>query len=215
MPISEKDLTAALHWRYSVKIFDPARKIAPAVWAALESALVLSPSSYGLQPYRFIDVKDPAVRKKLTPASWNQAQVESADRFVVFAARTDTTEADVKAFINLIADTRNVPPESLAGYEKMMMGSLVTGPRHALVAEWAARQAYIALGNLLTSAALVGVDACPMEGIDAAAYDDILGLKGGRYRTLFAAALGYRSPEDKYQAAKKVRFSPTELLQTV
>lgn len=215
MTMEPQQLVDALEWRYAVKAFDPSRQISPAQWEALEKALLLSPSSYGLQPYRFIDVKDPAVRKKLTPVSWNQAQVETASHFVVFAARTDLTEEMVDRFISLTAEKRGIPPESLAAYRRMMVQDLVKGPRHAVVADWAARQVYIALGNLMTSAALLGVDTCPMEGINPDAYDEILGLKGSGFKTVCACALGTRSAEDKYQFAKKVRFGREELVQEI
>lgn len=95
----------------------------------------------------------------------------------------------------------------------MMIGDLVKGPRSAWVKEWTARQTYIALGNLLTSAALLGVDACPIEGLDPARYDEILGLTAKGYGTTNVCALGYRSEDDKYAVAKKVRYPCDELIE--
>lgn len=181
----------------------------------MEKILVLSPSSYGLQPYKFLLVQDPAVRQQLTPASWNQPQIEECSHYVVFAGRRDMTEADVATFVGLIAQTRGLPETGLADYKNMMVGDLVKGPRHAIAAHWAARQAYIALGNLLTSAALLGVDACPMEGFNPEAYDEILGLKASPFQALCSCALGYRSAADKYQTLKKVRFDKKNLIQIV
>jgi len=132
----------------------------------------------------------------------------------VFAGRTDIEEKDIKGFISRIAQVRGVGEDTLAGYRDVMVGDLVKGPRHAVAAHWSARQAYIALGTLLTSAAVLGVDACPMEGFDPDAYDDILGLKASGFHALCACALGYRAPNDAYQNLKKVRFSPEALIQS-
>ena len=94
MPASPDDVLAALRWRYATKAFDPARTIDPATWAALEQAAVLAPSSYGLQPWRFVVVTDPAVRKQLHPVSWNQPQIVDASHLVVFAAKNPPTPAE-------------------------------------------------------------------------------------------------------------------------
>ena len=211
--LSTNALLVRLNWRYATKKFAPAKPIHPSVWAALEEALVLSPSSYGLQPYRFIVVADPELRKKLRAASWDQPQVTDASHFVVFAHKLAVTEADVERFVGLIAETRSTARSALQGYHDMMAGDLVKGPRSAMVKEWTARQTYIALGNLLTSAALLGVDACPMEGLDPAKYDEILGLTAKGFGTTNACARGYRAADDKYAGAKKVRFPSDELIE--
>ena len=211
--ITGESLLQQLTWRYATKKFDPTRKIAPADWAVIEEALVLTPSSYGLQPWKFIVVTDPALKARLRPASWNQSQVEDCSHLVVLTAKEDITEADVDRFIARIAEVRGVSAESLAGYKGYMMGDLVKGPRHAIIQEWAARQTYIALGNLMTSAALLGVDACPFEGIEPAKYDEILGLKGTGYTTISACPLGYRADDDKYASAPKVRFEAKDMVE--
>jgi nitroreductase len=211
--ISSDTLLTKLKWRYATKKFDPARKIPAATWASLEQALVLSPSSYGLQPYRFIVVIDPKLREALKPLAWGQPQVTDASHFVVFARKITLSEADVTKFVNLTTDSRGMPRGSLQGYYDMMVGDLVKGPRSAWVNEWAARQTYIALGNLLTAAALLGIDACPMEGLDPAKYDGVLGLPAKGYSTVCACALGYRAADDKYATAKKVRYPAEELIE--
>jgi nitroreductase len=211
--VSSNTLLARLNWRYATKKFDPARKVPATTWAALEQALVLSASSYGLQPYRFVVITDPELRKKLRAASWDQPQITDASHLVVFARKLALSEADVEKFVNLTTDIRGLPRGSLQSYYDMMVGDLVKGPRNAWIREWTARQTYIALGNLLTSAALLGVDACPMEGIDPAQYDEILGLAARGYGTTNVCALGYRATADKYATLKKVRFPADELIE--
>lgn len=208
-------LIEKLKWRYAVKKFDAQKKISSSDWSVLEEALILTPSSYGLQPWKFLVVQDPKVRKLLTPHSWNQTQVEDCSHFVVMAARNVLDEKYLDFFFQEISKVRSVAPESLAGYRKAIGADLLTGPRSKIIQEWATRQTYIALGNLMTCAALMNIDACPMEGIVPPKYDEILGLEKTEYRTAVACAVGYRSSEDKYASAKKVRFSREKLIQLI
>lgn len=211
-PTTNDTLLQQLQWRYATKAFDPARTIAPGDWAALEQALILTPTSYGFQPYRFVVVTDLATKEKLVPHSWNQKQPADCSHFVIFAAKASVTEADVDHYLARVAEVRGVAVNALAGFKKMLAADIIHGPRGQSQHEWATRQAYIALGNFMTSAALVGVDTCPMEGIDSVKYDEILGLPALGYHTVVACAAGYRSSGDKYAAAPKVRFPADELV---
>jgi nitroreductase len=210
--ISSDTLLAALHWRYATKKYDPAKKISAADWSTLEQALILSASSYGLQPYKFVVVTDPALRARLLPASYGQTQVVDASHFVVFARRLDITAADAEHFIARTAEVRGLPVEALNAYRDILLGDVVNGPRNKWAAEWAARQAYIALGNFLASAALLGIDATPMEGFEPPKYDEILGLTAQGFGAVVVAAAGYRAADDKYAALAKVRFPASELI---
>jgi nitroreductase len=210
--ISNDALLAQLHWRYATKAFDPTKKISAADWAALEQALILTPTSYGFQPYRFVVVTDQATKEAFVPHSWNQKQPAESSHFVVFAAKQSVNEADVDHYLARIAEVRGVAVSSLEFLKKMLVGDIVSGPRSKWQLEWATRQAYIALGNFMTSAALVGIDTCPMEGIDPVKYDEILGLPAKGYNTVVACAAGYRAAGDKYASAPKVRFTADELV---
>ena len=212
-PCAPDTLISALNWRYATKVFDPARKVSDADLKTLMESLVLTPSSFGLQPYRFLVVTDPAVRARLREASWGQSQVTDCSHLVIFLARRQMTEADVDHYVQRIAQVRGDLPENLAGYRGMMVGTLVTGPRSATVPEWAARQAYIALGQFMASAALLGLDTCPMEGLDPKQYDEILGLDGTPFHTVVACPVGYRAESDKYASLAKVRFPAEELVE--
>ena len=210
--ITGDSLLQQLNWRYATKAFDPTKQIPSGEWAALEQALVLSASSFGLQPWKFIVVTNPELKAKLRAASWNQSQVEQCSHLVVFVAKQDMTVADIDRYLDRIAEVRGVTLESLAGYRGFMVGNLVEGPRHAQIADWAARQTYIAMGNLLTSAALMGLDTCPLEGLEPAKYDELLGLTGTGYGTVTACPVGYRSTEDKYATTPKVRFESKDVV---
>ncbi len=204
--ISSGQLLGQLNWRYATKQFDPQRKISAADWATIEEALVLSPSSGGLQPWAFVIVTDLATREKLTPASFGQPQITQASHLVVFTARKNFGEADVDAHIENTARARGIPLEDLAPFRGMLVGGIVNSMDDQARNGWAARQTYIALGNLLTSAALLGIDACPMEGFVPAQYDEILGLSEKGLTASVICALGYRAETDAYANLPKVRF---------
>jgi nitroreductase len=213
--IPEKQLLDALNWRYATKTFDPERKIPETTWKTLEATLVLSPSSFGLQPYRFLVVKNPTVRASLRPHSWNQSQVTDASHYVVFARRMAMTEPEIDRFLERIVEVRGIPLETLNEYRSMMYASLLSPGSDARISHWTAHQAYIALGNLMTSAALLGIDTCAIEGFAPAEYDTILGLKEQGYASVVCCALGYRSAEDKSASLAKVRLPAGELIMSI
>jgi nitroreductase len=211
-PIPSQTVTEALHWRYATKKFDPTKRIPADTWAALEQALVLSPSSFGLQPWKFVVVQDPATRERLSGAAHGQRQPVDCSHFVVFAGRTNLGAKDVDSYVARIAEVRGVPKDSLKGYGDIMKGSAEQMRTAGHLDAWAARQVYIALGEFMTSAALLGVDACPMEGIEPPKFNEILGLAAKGYNALCACAAGYRAADDKYAGAPKVRFSAQDVI---
>lgn len=213
--LSPADLLEQLNWRYATKQFNPEKKIPAETWSALADALVLTPSSYGLQPWKFVVVSDAEIKETLKPLSWNQGQITECSHLVVFTIKKNLTAADVDRFIESTAQTRGDSIESLSGYRNMIVRDVVTGPRSFNVNEWATRQAYIALGNFMTCAAVLGIDTCPLEGIDPAGYDKVLTLQEDGYATVVACAAGYRSDEDKYAALAKVRYPKSEMIQNV
>ena len=139
--ITSEQLLDRLNWRYATKQFDPNRKISAQDWATLEDALLLTPSSGGLQPWKFIVVTDPAMRAKLSPASYGQPQITNASHLVVFAARNNFSEADVDAFIRRTAATRGVSVESLAPFRDMLVGGIVKSMDQPARDAWARNQA--------------------------------------------------------------------------
>jgi nitroreductase len=213
--ITTTDLLEHLNWRYAIKQFDPAKTIAPELWTTLEDALVLKPSSYGLQPWKFLIVTSPELKEKLQPFSWNQSQVTDCSHYVVFAIKKNLTAEDVDRFISRTAEVRGGNIDALAGYRNVIVSDLVDGTRSFSINQWSTRQAYIALGNFMTSAALLGVDTCPMEGIEPVNYDRVLGLSARGFTAVVACAAGYRDAADKYATFAKVRFPKSEILETL
>jgi nitroreductase len=212
-PTTPAHLLARLQWRYSTKRFDRSREIPAETWAALEQALVLSPSSFGLQPWKFVVVDDPALRQELRERSWDQAQITDASKLVVFLGLRTMTAADVDRLMHRQSAVRGTTIESLAGYRKVLVDFIESGWAANDLASWNARQVYLALGQFMTASALLGIDTCALEGIDLAAYDQLLGLQGSRHTTLLACAAGYRADGDKYANAPKVRYAPADIIE--
>jgi nitroreductase len=209
---SPASVLAALRWRYATKKFDPAKKIPDKTWAVLEEALALTPSSNGLQPWKFIVVTSPAVKARLGPAAHHQSQPADCSHFVVFAVRKNIGPEHVDRHIARMVEVRGVPAESLVKFRQMVTGNLDQARAEDRLDTWQAHQVYIALGQFLVSAALLGVDTCPMEGFVPEQFDEILGLKGTDFASLVSCAAGYRMPDDKYATTKKVRFTPDEVI---
>lgn len=208
--LTPQQLIECLQWRYAVKRFEASRKIDTETWQALQSSLVLAPSSYGLQPWKFMVITDEATKAKLPAISWNQKQPQDCSHMVVLAARRQVDPAYVDKVIDHIESERQLAGGTMSAYRNFLMATV--GKSEIQHLDWNARQVYIALGQLMTAAAVLGVDACPMEGINAAAYDQLLGLTGSDYTTVVGCALGYRHQQDQQAALKKVRFSASEIV---
>lgn len=209
--ISPEALLRQLNWRYATKKFDASRTISPEDWQTLEQALILTPSSYGLQPWKFVVVTDPGIRQELVGHSWRQSQVADASHLVVLAIKKDLGEPEIDRHLIRVSEVRGIALESLAGFRKLLIGSLVP-PKGFEINEWATRQAYIALGSFMTAAAMLGIDTCPMEGINPAKYDELLGLTELGYATVVACPAGYRADDDKYAAIPKVRYKADDVI---
>ena len=209
-PVENDVVERQLGWRYATKAFDPGRKIPAPDWQTLEQSLVLSPSSFGLQPWHFYVVTDANIKTQLKPASWNQSQIVEASHLVVFAIKKNLGAAEIDQYLARTAEVRGVSIESLAPFRKMLVGSLES-PKFD-INEWAARQAYIALAFFMSSAAMLGIDTCPIEGFEPHKYNEILGLTPHGHHASVVAAAGYRSSEDKYAKLPKVRFRTEDVV---
>ncbi|HEY5892467.1 MAG TPA: NAD(P)H-dependent oxidoreductase [Chthoniobacterales bacterium] len=209
----EEQLLTQLRWRYATKQFDPTKKVPVETWLALEEALVLTPSSYGLQPWKFLVITDPTVREQLKPASRNQSQITDASHLVVFAVFKENTREHTDAYIRSISAARGVPTDQppLVGFKDMLNTANSSRPN----LPWNKNQVYIALGNFLTAAAILGVDTCPIEGFDPEKYDEILGLGAKNLTSAVVAAVGYRAESDRYASLAKVRFPKTDVVEYV
>lgn len=208
------NIIATLNWRYATKQFDATKKLTAEQLNILEEALHLSASSYGLQPWKFIVVSNPDVRLKLRAAAFNQPQITDASHLIVLAVKKTMDEAYVNSHIANLAKTREVTIESLAPYRARMLGSF-TGKTPQMILDWATSQVYLALGTLLTVAAVEKIDVCPMEGFDNTKFDAILGLDKLGVQSAVLAAVGFRSTTDSFAQAAKVRWPKDQVIVTV
>lgn len=201
-----------LQWRYATKKFDPTKKLTPDQLKTVTESLRLAPSSYGLQPWKFLVITDAALRETLKAHSWNQAQVTDASHLIVILAKDDMDEAYIGTFIDEIAKARGVAKETLQGYFEMMKGGIL-GRSNAEKQAWMDKQAYIAMGQCMAVCAYEGIDTCPMEGFDKAKYDEILNLKGSGFHTVLVLPVGFRAADDGYASAAKVRKNAEEVIE--
>jgi nitroreductase len=202
------------NWRYATKKFDATKKITAEDLDILMEAIRLSSSSYGLQPYKILIIENPDLRAKIQKAAWGQSQVVDASHLLVFANQTDITDAQIDDFFENTSKTRGVAKETLAGYQGFMkskINELSVDAKNI----WNAKQAYLALANLMNAAAELKIDVTPMEGFSPADVNEILGLNELGLNATLLAPIGYRHTDDATQHYKKVRKSKEELFITI
>jgi len=203
-----------LNWRYATKKFDAQKSLSEEDVAKLQKSIQLSASSYGLQPYEVFVISDKETKEKLKAAAWNQSQLTDASHVFVFVGLKKLNEAYIDAYLENISKIREVQVQDLCGLKDMLTSNIL-GKSEDQQSIWAQKQAYIALGNLLSAAAHLKIDTCPMEGFDAEKFDEILGISGTNLTTAVIATAGYRSNEDQLQHAKKVRKQEEELFHLI
>ncbi|NVK65141.1 MAG: NAD(P)H-dependent oxidoreductase [Flavobacteriales bacterium] len=199
-----------LNWRYATKKYDPSKKVSDKDFETIKESLRLAATSYGLQTLKFLVVEDPAVREKLKTASWGQPQITEASHLIILCSYNDVNSDHVDEYLENVAETRNVPMESTAQYGDFMKATIsqLTLEEKSI---WSSKQAYIALGQALHTCANLRIDSTPMEGFDAKAYDEILGLSEKNLKASVVLAVGYRHEEDQNQHLAKVR-KPSEVI---
>lgn len=202
------------NWRYATKKFDASKKVSAEDLNTLKEAIRLSASSYGLQPYKIIIVENPELRAKIQPSAWGQTQIVDASHLLVFANEVNFGAEGIDAFIANMSQTRGIPVDNLQPYNDLMKNNLTTLPEEVRNT-WAAKQTYLAMGNLLNAAAELKIDVTPMEGFIPADVNEILGLNALGLNASLLATVGYRHEEDATQFGKKVRKSTEELFITL
>lgn len=203
-------LQQSLAWRYATKKFDHTKKISAEHLDALLKTVQLAPSSYGLQHYEILVVEDAAKREQLKEAAYGQAQLTDASQVIVFAAETEINEAYVKNYIDEAAQVRQTDRANLAEFEQVILGAIARLSEDQKIA-WAHKQAYIALGVLISAASELHIDTCPMEGFNSGKFDEILRLKEKGLTTSVIVTIGYRAEDDGYGKLAKVRKTEADL----
>ncbi len=198
------DIIEQLEWRYAVKKFDPSRKLGAEQVDKLKRAFNLTATSYGLQPIRLLILQDSDLQKKLVPHSYNQEQVAQASHLLVFCVETNVDGDYVKSYFERVKEIRGTSDQILNPFREYLVKEFSKKDRNE-IQEWATRQAYLAMGNLLTICALEEIDACPMEGFDPEAYNKTLELEEQGLNAVLVMPVGYRAEDDMFADFKKVR----------
>lgn len=193
-----------LSWRYATKKFDSTKKLSPEKVHLLKEAFNLTASSFGLQPVSLLILEDEVLRTRLVGASMDQSQVAEASHLLVFCIQKKVDSTYVKNYFERVKSIRNTPDEVLKPFHDYLVNEFDT-KEQADMELWATKQAYLAMGNLLTICAIEKIDACPMEGFNPEQYDELLGLREKGFKSVLIMPVGYRAEDDKFASLKKVR----------
>ena len=203
-----------LNWRYATKKFNPEMKISSEDFDTICESLRLVPSSYGLQPVKYIVVNDKSMREKLLPLAYNQPQITDASHLIVICSYRNISPNMVGEHLSLMSETRNIPLEDLSKFGQNMDASFAKLSAEELC-EWTAKQAYISLGHIMHTCANLRIDATPMEGFNKKSFDEALDLTSKNLQSVLLLAVGYRSSEDNLARLAKVRKSTEDLFEII
>lgn len=209
--MKKEEIIKALNWRYAVKIFDKDKKISEEDLNTILESGILSPSSLGLEPWKFIVVKDPTTRAKLFQVS-NQPKVTDASHLIVLTYKTDIKEI-IEDRLERTARIQNQKVEELATYKDFLEGATKNKSELELDS-WLKAQSYIALGTMIYTASLLDIDNCPMEGFEKDKVDEILNLKSQNLKSVTMLALGYRGV-DPTASKTKIRKDFTSAVEFI
>ena len=200
-----------LKWRYATKKFDVSKKLSDTQINTLKEAFNLTATSYGLQTMKLIVLEDSQKRNAILPAAYNQKQVVEASHLLVICIQDDVTDTDVDLYYQQLQKERETPKEILEPYKNQLKG-VIQKMGHTKREEWTIRQAYIALGNLMTVCAFEDIDSCPMEGFIPEEVDRILNLKAHNLKSVLLLPVGFRAENDMFASLKKVRKPLNEVI---
>lgn len=198
------DTIASLQWRYATKKFNAHKIIPQEKIAIIKMAFNLTASSYGLQPIKLLIIKDKVLREQLLPHTYGQTQILEASHLLVFCVESNIDKTYIETYFNRVKTTRNTAEAILQPYRDFLVDDFSKRSKKDII-NWAAKQAYLAMGNLLTVCAIEGVDSLPMEGFIPEGYDQVLQLKDKGLQSVLIMPIGYRADDDMFSSFKKVR----------
>ncbi|MDB2494730.1 NAD(P)H-dependent oxidoreductase [Flavobacteriaceae bacterium] len=205
------DILKKLEWRYATKKFDATKKVSSKKITILKEAFNLTATSYGLQPLKLVVISNPKIIKDLVPLSYNQGQVGNASHIFVICIETSIDAKFIKKYFDLVNKTRNTSRDILKSYEDYLIDNFSKKTDEEITI-WAAKQAYLTMGNLLTVCAVEEIDACPIEGFQPDQYDSYLNLSAKGLQSVLVMAVGHRSVDDAFSELKKVRRGVDEIV---
>lgn len=193
-----------LQWRYATKKFDASRKLSEEKLNILKESFNLTATSYGLQPIKLVVIQNKSLQEALVPHTMNQLQVQDASHVLVFCVEAELNSDYIKTYFEKVEAIRQTPRSILQPFELFLLEEFSTKDPEE-IETWMEKQAYLAMGNLLTVCALEEIDACPIEGFTPSKYDDVLDLKSKGLRSVLVMPVGYRADDDFFSTLKKVR----------
>lgn len=210
--ISKEEIIEAFKSRHATKEFDSSKKLTEADMNFILQTANLSPSSFGFEPWHFIVVQDTELRELLKPVAWGAPlKLDTASHFVLgLSMKAPMTKWDSDYIMTMMKDIKQLPQEAIDMYSKFYREfqerdfDLDTDKK---LFDWAGKQTYIALGNMMTAAALVGIDSCPIEGFHQEKAEQLLSEKFGvdteKYGLSYMVAFGYRKAEPAHPKSRR------------
>ena len=208
------DIINKLQWRYACKKFDPSKKLSEEKLNMLKEVFNLTATSYGLQPLKMLVINNLDIQKQLVPISMDQEQVRDASHVLVLCREAGLTSEYIIEYFNRVEATRNTPRDILDPFQEFLLTSFAE-KKPEDIKLWMEKQAYLALGNLLTACAIEEIDACPMEGFEPEKYDELLQLEEKGLRSVLVLPVGYRAEDDFFSGLKKVRRGVNEVIMEI
>ena len=195
----EKTFMEAMDFRHACKIFDETKKINDEDINYILEAGRKSPSSFGMEAWKFLVITNEELKAKIRPACWDQVQITSCSHLVIILAGIDAVKPEFGE-VERKFKRREMPQEKLDFYLGLYAGHLKdTLSSNENIYSWTARQTYIALGNMMTAAAVKGIDSCPIEGFEKEKVEEILKLDLSKYQLSCIVPFGYRINEQSTQ----------------
>lgn len=193
-----------LNWRYATKKFDTTKQLSDSQLEILKEAFNLTALSYGLQTLKMVVVSDKSIRENLVALAFGQRQVADASHLLVLCIQNEIDTDDVEEHFDNVKAIRNTPDEILDPFKEQLKSTIETMP-NSKKSDWATKQAYIALGNLMTVCAVEEIDSCPMEGFLPEELDKVLNLDKHELKSVLLLPVGFRAEDDMFASLKKVR----------
>lgn len=195
----KNDFTKAMDFRHACKVFDAGKKISDENMHYILEAGRKSPSSFGMEAWRFLVITNEALKAKLRPVCWDQEQITSCSHLVIVLAGIDSAKVE-SGMPEKRFKRREMPQETFDFYMNIYAEHLKqTLSSDDNIYAWTAKQSYIAAGNMMTAAAFAGIDSCPIEGFEKAKVEELLGLDSSKYQVAMVLPFGYRINEQSEQ----------------
>ncbi len=210
--ISKEDIINAFQFRHATKEFDPTKKLSDDEINFILETAHLSPSSFGFEPWHFVVVQDQELRELIKPVAWGAPlKLDTASHFVLgLSMKAPMTKWDSEYIMHMMKEVKQLSDERIEGYLKFYREfqerdfNLDTDKK---LFDWASKQTYIALGNMMTAAALTGIDSCPIEGFHEEKAEELLrekfGIDTDKYGLSFMVAFGHRKADPPFAKSRR------------